>query len=267
MKVEGVEVSRTLDAEGKDLVVITWNVAVPGACEGVKGFNVYRSLSSDDSTFEKINYTLISSGTNYFLDTFAEMRLGVSYYYKATAVDYGDVESSLEDADLKFIWGEKEKKTDMFTSLSFVAIGRAIQNLDMMGQLGAIYLRIRYGDRCSQCFDEFGGYSLNRNCPVCWGTGFEMGYVKISKRIIFTRGGMRYMETESGFKESRSLTAHIDNYPIIHPGDMISNAGNDRFIVTNVNPTKIRDTLISQEVEITFLNRDNPLYNVVGRNE
>ena len=267
MKVEGIEVSRTINSEGDDSVLVTWDVNVPGVYKGVKGFNIYRSLSSEDNDFEKINFLLINSGVDYYLDTTADMRIGVNYYYKILVVDGEDTESSLAEADLKYIWGEKEKRADMFASLSWVAVGRAIQNLDMMGQDGVIFLRIRYGDRCSQCWDSIGGYSTKRNCPVCWGTGYAEGYVRIPKKIIFTKGGMRYLETESGFKEGRGITAHIDNFPIIHPGDMISNQANDRFLVSNVTPTRIRNTLISQEMELNFLNRDNPLYDVVGKNE
>jgi len=262
MSIQDISVYRSLDSEGKEYVSISWDPAT-ASCSGVKGFNIYKSVSPEGE-FEKVNTSLITSGLGYYLDRNAPMKLGVIYYYKITCVGNNDSESSLDDASINYIFSEEDKFTNAFTAVTYAQIGRIQQTMAMLGQDGSLLFRIRYGPRCSQCWDEVTGRSNNRNCNVCWGTGYQHGYVKLNKKIIFKREGRLFDNSEIGFKEISTLTAWIDSFPIVNMGDVVIDSRNNRFIVDKNFSTMIRNTILQQRLSITYLNRDNPIYNIVG---
>ena len=262
MSIKDISIYRTLDSEGKESVSLSWDPDTAN-CAGVKGFNVYRSVSSEGD-FEKVNTSLITSGLGYYLDRDSPMKLGLTYYYKITCVGNDDEESSLDEADINYIFSEEDKFTNAFTAVSYAQIGRIQQTLVMQGQDGSFLFRIRYGPRCSQCWDDISKQSKTRNCPVCWGTGYMYGYVKLDKKIIFKRDSHMFDNTEIGFKEGSNLTAYVDNFPIVHPGDIVIDSRNNRFIVDKMYPTMIRNTILQQRLSVSFVNRDNPIYNIEG---
>lgn len=262
MSIQDISVYRTLDSEGKESISVSWDPET-ASCTGVKGFNVYRSVSSEGD-FEQVNTSLVNSGLGYYLDRDAPMKLGVTFYYKITCVDNEDNESSLDNASINYIFSEEDKFTDAFTAATYAQIGRIQQTMGMLGQDGSFLFRIRYGPRCSQCWDPISHRSNDRNCPVCWGTGYMHGYVKLNKKIIFKREGHTFNGTETGFKEMGNLTAYIDSFPLIHEGDIVMDSRNNRFIVNRVFPTMIRNTILQQRMNLSYVNRDNPIYNIVG---
>jgi len=263
--IEDIVIYRSLDEEGKESISVSWDPET-AICVGTKGFNIYKSVSPTGE-FEKVNTSLITSGIGFYLDRDAPMKLGVTFYYKITCVDNNDNESSLDDCEAKYIFSEEDKYTNAFTAVSYAQIGRIQQTMAMLGQDGCFLFRMRYGSRCEQCWDPVAEQSINRNCKVCWGTGFINGYVKYNKKLIFKMGGRLFDPTDIGFKEIRNLNVYVDSFPLIHPGDIVVDARNNRFIVDNVFLTMIRNTVIQQKLNVSFLNRDNPIYNIVGVDE
>ena len=220
----------------------------------IQGINVYRRKDSDNE-YKKLNTKPI--GVDFFTDYNNTFELNESYYYKLTYVDRDGNESSLDDATEHSVYYIKNQFEDVVQDVSMNIAFRTDWAMNSFGENGYVFVRKINGRRCSRCWDDNAKLPTDAKCPICFGTGIEGGYEKYNFRFTFGEFGRKMRETEYGFDQVTATKGYSGVDVILHSFDIIVRQDGRRYIITNVNPTLIRDMLVQQTFDINFLQQEN----------
>ena len=134
-----------------------------------------------------------------------------------------------------------------------------------MGVPLAILKRLHWGSRCTDCFDVVTKRVTKSKCNQCFSTGFTGGYhdpVRVSGRV-----SPRTVQTAigpQGLNDTNTVQLIMLDYPSLEAEDVIVHVNtNQRYIVQAITRTELQTVPVHQEVVLSELARDNPVYRVL----
>mgnify|MGYP001575771656 CR=1 FL=1 len=121
-----------------------------------------------------------------------------------------------------------------------------------------------YGERCTECFDEFTNTLLKTKCEICYGTSFTGGYY--SPIRILVENSVEQINKDvidHGYAESIVSAMTIQDVPRITRDDLVYDPVNKKMWKTvNVNATSLNKTPSTQTLHLTELSRDSIEYSI-----
>lgn len=246
----GVTVRNAYDAE---TMILSWNPVID-LSDPVIGYNVYRSESADGG-FEKINENLIHV-TDY-TDATAKQKLRTAYWYKVTAVHDGGFESPPSDP-----------VTYRPTSLGRLGpvmkeiVRRHKFILDNDGEYVHLLVRKTIGKRCAS-FDPRRQQAANHGqCPTCYGTSFEGGYILVPNVLMrIARSQSNISWDIAGRDIQHTPRGWCLDSPMVHSNDIIVDFYNRRFEVSGIAAyTPVAASVSRQEFSLIELEPSHIIY-------
>jgi hypothetical protein len=120
------------------------------------------------------------------------------------------------------------------------------------------------GQRCTSCWDGVKNRQKISDCPVCFATGFEMGYmnpVEMWFNMAPQQSNLQIMDISQN--EDVKVSAWTQPSPEIVVNDVIVVLDrDDRYRVNNQRPTIRRGAMLRQMVSLTMLNRRSIEYRI-----
>jgi len=227
--------------------VIYWEV------ENVRGapkFKIERSLSPQDG-FELVAQDLEE---NYYVDKLPVVNRNVLIYYRITGTDEnGTVVSEPvahpfpPDPILKSILKIENHWLKKF-------IKREIR----------IYIKKKYGRRCPNCWDELKQRVTVEKCIYCYGTGFWGGYYPpIDSYMQVLPLPKQQVPSPIGVQSPGEIEAWITNYPLVSPGDLISEKATSlKYKIMQVYPTFWKGYIMRQQLRLMLINLQDVEYKI-----
>lgn len=116
-----------------------------------------------------------------------------------------------------------------------------------------LHLPVRtFGQECKNCFDKITGRRTIGNCMNCYGTGFLQGYhnptVVYAQIDPFPKGQQNAGVT---VQQQGMSTGRTAAFPYFKPRDLLIEAENRRWRVTQVSTTERLRAPIRQELQLT----------------
>lgn len=120
------------------------------------------------------------------------------------------------------------------------------------------------GQRCTNCWDDVKKRPKLSDCPVCFATGFQMGYmhpVEMWVNMSPPQSTSQLMDISQN--EDVKVGAWTQPCPEIVVNDVIVVLDrNDRYRVINQRPTLRRGAMLRQMITMTMLNRRSIEYKI-----
>lgn len=182
-------------------------------------------------------------------------------YYKVTTVavnpDNQEVmETPLEQVDAVSLY-DMEKVDWIWAE----AIRRNKWLLEQAGERVKLFIRKWAGTRCS-CWDSQYGQGL-RDCPVCYGTGYEGGYEGPYDILVAPPETEKVVNlTDIGLHITYDWQTWTGPYPLINDRDFIIRSNNDRYSIARVNPQGSRGAIYQQHFMLAPLDQSDVRYRV-----
>jgi hypothetical protein len=230
-----------------DNTVITWDV------ENVRGepeFTVERSLSPQDG-FEIVKDNI---SENYCIDDLKVKNRNVLFYYRVKGVD--DSGESISDPVALPFPPDPILKSVLKMENHWLRkfIQRPIR----------IYIKKKYGRRCYNCWDELKQRVTVERCEYCFGTGFEGGYYPpIDSYMQILPMPKQQVPSPAGVQMPNEVEAWITNYPLVSPGDLISEkAMSYKYKITQVYPTFWKGYIVRQQLRLLLIDLNDIEYQI-----
>lgn len=260
IRVKNISLQRTFDIEGKYAVLITWDEKVEGV-SNLQGFRVYRSVNGVDWNL----LTALPIQVNYYLDTEFKHFKGQDYYYKVTYISSSG-ESSLEEAEMVSFDTQSKDVSGMNWRLYNASLEQ-IRRLNLIlfhtGENVVCLIRQFIGPKCSRCYDYVSHKVRDERCPVCFGTGIENGYKMVSAKMHFEPAVLTITRGLEGFIPAYDFRCWLTTFPILNSHDfIIRKRTGERFIINENNKVINQGFLLMQQLRISLLNKDHPIYDV-----
>jgi len=227
---------------GTDKRGIQWDVIF--AEPGVKFF-VERSAHPTDN-FEQIAGPLVN---NYYLDeNIPVINRNATIYYRIR----------IEDIGMPVVYSES-------VSLPFLLVGHAKSIIKeeshflrkFIKRPIKVYIRKKWGERCSYCWDDIKKRVKSEKCSYCYGTGFNGGYnlPPIETYMQIDNSPKAEIPSPIGPQVPNETRVWTSNFPILTPGDVINdlNTGT-RYRIKNVNFTSFQGYIIRQILDLYIIN-------------
>ena len=239
-------------------VFVQWTVDDPN--NTLASFEVLRS-GSPSGPFEAVSGILADD--NYSFTDNKLVLLGISnrawYRVKAIPVSGGAnavlSEARTSDYDLDPVRGRLARKARHDLSVT-------LQRLN--GVELAVLKRKRFGQRCSNCYNEATKDVVLSQCNECFGTSFSEGYHtpirtwgKFDPNLVTETFGI------SGEAERAIQGLTIQEYPLVEIGDIIVEIrDNRRYIVKKKIQTESSRVVVHQDLQISELSRSAVEYRI-----
>lgn len=108
-----------------------------------------------------------------------------------------------------------------------------------------------FGQRCPACWNEAMKKRVKSGCRTCYDTGFVRGYHSpIESFIQIDPSAKAEQQTNVGNLQQQNTTLRMGFFPPLKPRDLIIEAENRRWRVTNVSSTERLRAVIHQEVQV-----------------
>ena len=140
------------------------------------------------------------------------------------------------------------------------------KNLSLTKKSGTTFYLVKKrnsGTRCSRCWDSILQRAGNGTCPVCYGTGFLLGYYTPIEFKATSTTSPKYNQVMmfGEWKPSDKLL-YTTMYPPITPRDFIVDDSNNRWIVLQCRFIQQLGFNIEQIVQTSLILPDDVIYNV-----
>jgi hypothetical protein len=132
---------------------------------------------------------------------------------------------------------------------------------------GYLLKQYRYGKPCPRCRDELTQEVSDANCPVCSGTGFEVGYHPplplqfwdLSPEILQERVDT---QVKGATRENAYVTARVLGFPSLYKDDIwVNEATDERWLVDTVQViAAVRNVPIVYNVRMGLVPFNNGIY-------
>lgn len=249
----------TVDSFNKDFNFIEWEFADP-VPTGNKSIEIYRSEVPGESLseFDLITTLAITEG-NYIDNGIDNLYVhNRKWFYQLNLVDNDTLDETIllsqpvtsdegpRDYAAREILYRKKLSLERFTQRSFYLLKRRT-----------------WGTHCSACWDETLFRSSDPNCPVCYGTGWEMGYFSPIKFEGMANPSPTYNQLLpfAKWKPSDSLLTML-NFPYIIEGDILVDDEGSRWIVVQKRPMEKLGRVIEQRLQISIIQPDDIVYTI-----
>lgn len=112
-----------------------------------------------------------------------------------------------------------------------------------------------FGQYCPNCMDVSGRGStyrkLRSNCLTCYDTQYVKGFFNPIELFIQIDPSVKSIQPlQTGETEQSNTSARMGNYPLLKPRDIIIEAENRRWRVTQVTPTERLRAVVRQEMQL-----------------
>ena len=138
----------------------------------------------------------------------------------------------------------------------------------LSGNLMYLFTRIKYGDRCPECWDEILQKRVSVDCAYCLGTGFFNGYCN-PYPIYVSMGVEREFidhETDGPVNKAGQTDAWTSNYPILNNGDMLIEPNSRRLWSIDQRQFSTHKRVVTkQNLVLTRVTGDDPTWRLVER--
>lgn len=236
-----------------DTAEIRWAVKPNEWPEDDLNFGIFRS-NSPAGPWDPI--ATVSGGRFVFYDN-EVISAGTSrtYYYvvritSASGQGYRDSRPTRIEHDPDHIAIELVRKKQVFL--------RVKGGVEMV-----VYLRKRWGPKCSRCYSKERMESQDENCPDCYGTGYSGGYLN-PVTLVGLFNPPEKVIVDAGIKiESGSTFFELGNWPTLDRNDLIIDRRmNIRYIIDSAKHTTHRGYPISQVARVVQTDETDIVYNL-----
>ena len=195
-------------------------------------FEIQRGLSLTE--LEAIDKNITS---NFFLDDdvnlYSKWR---DFYYRVVVKRYSAREDKYKEiftADCNI----RNKLNDPIANI--ISYRNNIVRKNYQKNLGTVFVKKTFGERCKSCYDENYGTVSNSSCDECLGTTFVGGFFNPVKNVPYQVGAApkksTAMDPERMEIESRNF--NISGHPILNSGDIFIDRFNSLWRIENVTST------------------------------
>lgn len=136
-------------------------------------------------------------------------------------------------------------------------IAQAIRRLEqtaftqVIGRLCWLFPRRTFGTRCRNCWDPKLSAKKRANCESCYDTGFIRGYLNPIEVWVQIDPVSKAVQLQQFQKDTQQLTtARMTFYPVVKPGDVLTELENQRWRVVGVTLSERLRAPIKQELTL-----------------
>lgn len=137
----------------------------------------------------------------------------------------------------------------------------------MVSAPGFLVKPMRYGKPCKRCRDQLTQEVLDNNCPVCSGTGFEVGYHPAVAMQCWDLSPQVIQEDidvnmKGATRQNPYVNARVIGFPALNKGDIWVNGSSDeRWLVEVIQVTAaLRNVPLVYQVRLGLLPFNNAAY-------
>lgn len=128
----------------------------------------------------------------------------------------------------------------------------------------AVLKRMKWGPRCTQCYDKYTRQSTRGNCTTCYGTTFMPGYhtpiITLARRGTIPKS--KHL-TPQGDMELEMTRVMLLDAPKVSPDDvLVFLRDNRRFLVKEVMATELKTVTVHQSLSVVELARSSVEYRI-----
>lgn len=121
----------------------------------------------------------------------------------------------------------------------------------VIGRLCWLFPRRTFGTRCTNCWDPTLSARKRANCLECYDTGFLRGFLNPIEVWVQIDPVAKALQLQQFQKDQQQLTtARMTFYPVVKPGDVLTEAENNRWRVVGVTTTERLRATIKQELSL-----------------
>jgi hypothetical protein len=219
-------------------------------------FDILRSTSPSSgyevivSDLDKFEY--IDTGVNLY-------KPSIRYYYKIKVKDLKEGREQLSD-----IFGEMRScSPDNYAMAIITNYDIFLKNVAGNPPI-KILIKKKFGQHCTNCWDDIRMQPRIDNCNVCFGTGYTGGYfdpIEVNYSSMTGEAGMeQILDLSDDGEGEQPIQIWILNYPIVSPGDIIVDRYNRRYNIQAVKPTSKNQYILRQVLTIYRLPASHIVY-------
>lgn len=121
----------------------------------------------------------------------------------------------------------------------------------VIGRCCWLFPRRTFGARCSSCWDPSLSARKRSNCLECYDTSFLRGFLNPIEVWVQIDPAAKSTQLQPMQKDQQQLTtARMTFYPVVKPGDILTEAENLRWRVVGVSTTERLRATIKQELQL-----------------
>lgn len=128
----------------------------------------------------------------------------------------------------------------------------------------AVLKRVRWGERCTKCYDKYTREPVRGACTQCYGTGYRGGYHP--PVVTLARRGVTPVNTQvtpQGKTDVILTQVTMLDVPAVEQDDvLVFLRDNRRFIVKEVTHTEIQTVTVHQKLGVSELARNTIEYRI-----
>jgi hypothetical protein len=132
------------------------------------------------------------------------------------------------------------------------------------GIRGGVLVRKRWGSKCARCWSKERQVATDRDCPICYGTGYSLGFCNpvLTPAAMVGPTQKEYVEIV-GKVELNQSAFEISNMPLVDPYDVfIDTTIDERYEINRVTAWTHRGYIVSQIIVCTRLDDNDIRYNI-----
>jgi hypothetical protein len=216
-------------------------------------FNLYKANSPEDA------FVLIAPNITDFVYSDYDVNLynpAISYYYKVEIVDKNGIKTISDK-----MGAYRGRQPDAVAETIVYNYNTYLKNI-INNQMHLLQ-RKHNGQLCTHCYDKIRRRASDSNCPFCYATKYIGGYyppTQIYVSLLNSASIVNEFTISSDTEEVSPIQLWTSNFPIIKVQDVLIDRNNDRFIVTNWQPTYKDYYIIRQLIQIQRIPKSDVVY-------
>jgi len=117
------------------------------------------------------------------------------------------------------------------------------------GRIAWVFPKRTFGQKCPSCWDELQQKTLVSKCETCYATGYARGFMDpIATRIQFDPSGKATSHGPTVKTQQQNTTVLVPHFPPLKPKDIIVEAENRRWRVTEISASSRLRATVRQRV-------------------
>lgn len=244
--------------------IITWEVEPTAASLSDYVLDVYRSDAIGSTDLD--GFLLIASGINPNDYSYNDTTIsgwayyGRDWFYKFKVRNLVTLEETIQPETAFYIGYDIFDKA----TLEIIRRKKLVLKKTYIGRKAKLLKRKTWGAHCPRCWDPELFRTIDGNCPICYGTGWEDGYYKPIEFWSNTNAAPEYKQILmfGEWKPSDQLL-YLLNYPLVKAKDVIVDDEGKRWMAVQVRYTKKLERIIEQQVQLALIAPDDIIYRVL----
>lgn len=214
------------------------------------------------SNNENDNFTILTRDMEElnYMDYSVNLRtLSTKYFYKAEITSRVTGQTAMSEV---FMHEGKEPDNEAYylSEIAKMHLDVSINNEKMI-----LLNRKHSGQLCPYCYDDVRKRSQISNCKVCFGTKYKGGYYEPQtlKVCFLNPSGQVQDFSPYGVGDKKTpIGLWTSNFPLVQNDDILVDINNNRYVVTNWQPSYKNFYLIRQTVQVMMLPKSNLAYEI-----